>query len=144
MSYTYKYPRPAVTADALVLCSRDGRWYVLLVQRAHPPFEGMWALPGGFMEMEERLEETARRELEEETGIWAGKMEFGGIFDRPDRDPRGRTISAVYITFLKECQEPAAGDDASRARWFPLSDLPPLAFDHREIIDTLLTESKED
>ncbi len=143
MSYTYRYPRPMVTADALVLCSREGEWYILLVQRAHEPFRGMWALPGGFMEMDERLEETARRELEEETGLQAGRMEFAGLFDRPDRDPRGRTITAVYVTTLKECSSPTAGDDASTAQWFPLHDLPPLAFDHEEIIRTVLTTVSE-
>jgi len=138
MSYTYRYPRPALTADTLVLCSRDGEWYLLLIQRGREPFKGRWALPGGFMEEEERLEETARRELKEETGIVAGKMDFAGIFDRPDRDPRGRTVSAVYVTKTEECTEPRAGDDASQAAWHPLSNLPPLAFDHEEIIKKIL------
>ncbi len=138
MSYTYRYPRPALTADTLVLCSRDGEWYLLLIQRGREPFKGRWALPGGFMEEEERLEETARRELKEETGIAAGKMDFAGIFDRPDRDPRGRTVTAVYVTKTEECTAPRAGDDASQAAWHPLNDLPPLAFDHEEIIKKIL------
>ncbi len=138
MSYTYPYPRPAVTADTIVLCSREGEWYLLLIQRAREPYQGRWALPGGFMEEDERLEETARRELQEETGITAGKMEFAGIFDKPGRDPRGRTITAVYVTKTEACDDLQAGDDASKAAWHPLSSLPELAFDHREIIETLL------
>jgi len=143
MSYTYRYPRPAVTADTLVLCSREGEWYLLLIQRAHAPFQGKWALPGGFMEEDERLEETARRELQEETGIVAGKMEFAGIFDKPGRDPRGRTITAVYVTKTEECQDVKGGDDAARAAWHPLEQLPELAFDHREIIETILGERND-
>ena len=142
MSYTYRYPRPAMTADTIVLCSREGEWYVLLIQRAREPFKRKWALPGGFMEENERLEETARRELQEETGIVAGKMEFAGIFDRPDRDPRGRTVTAVYVTKTEECSNPRAGDDASHAAWHPLDKLPPLAFDHEEIINSILGRTK--
>ncbi len=143
MSYTYRYPRPAMTADTIVLCSREGEWYVLLIQRAREPFKGKWALPGGFMEEDERLEETARRELQEETGIVAEKMEFAGIFDRPDRDPRGRTVTAVYVTNTEECSDPHAGDDASHAAWHPLDKLPPLAFDHEEIINSILGRTKD-
>jgi len=96
------------------------------------------------MEIDERLEETARRELQEETGIVAGKMEFAGIFDTPERDPRGRTVTAAYVTRLEECDDLEAGDDAARAAWFPVDDLPELAFDHREIIDTILGTGKGD
>ncbi|MCD6200509.1 MAG: NUDIX hydrolase [Bacteroidales bacterium] len=135
--YTYKYARPAVTADSIVLCEKEGQTFVLLIQRAHDPYQGKWALPGGFMDENERLKDTARRELQEETGIVAGDMTFAGMFDRPDRDPRGRTITAVYLTHLKKCVEPVAGDDAGKARWFPLENLPELAFDHNEIIGTL-------
>ena len=144
MGYTYPYPCPAVTADTLVLCSRDGKWYLLLIRRAREPFKGKWALPGGFMEEEERLEETARRELEEETGIKAGRLEFAGLFDKPGRDPRGRTITAVYVTKTDECVTPQAGDDASMVAWYPLDQLPPLAFDHDEIINNILGSAKDD
>ncbi len=144
MSYTYRYPRPAVTADIVVLCSREGEWYLLLIQRRRDPFKGEWALPGGFMEEEERLEETARRELLEETGIKAGVLEFAGIFDKPGRDPRGRTITAVYVTKTEECITPKAGDDASHATWHPLDKLPPLAFDHKEIINSILGTTNDE
>ncbi len=136
--YTYPYPRPAVTADTLVLCKEKGRTRILLIQRAREPFRGKWALPGGFMEENERLAETARRELMEETGIVAEEMTFAGLYDKPDRDPRGRTITAVYLAHLKNCPEPMAGDDAGRARWFPADNLPPLAFDHQEIVKDIL------
>ncbi len=135
--YSYKYPRPSLTADSIVLCEKEGNTHILLIQRAHEPFRGKWALPGGFMEINERLEQTARRELLEETGIRAGEMKFSGIFDTPDRDPRGRTVTAVYLTYLNQCDEPQAGDDAGNARWFPLDKLPELAFDHKEIVGTL-------
>ncbi|HHJ09278.1 MAG TPA: NUDIX hydrolase [Bacteroidetes bacterium] len=136
--FTYKYPRPSVTADSIVLCKKEGRAFILLIQRAHDPYKGKWALPGGFMDENEQLEDTARRELQEETGIVAGNMTFAGMFDKPDRDPRGRTITAVYLTRLKKCVEPVAGDDAGKARWFPLDNLPELAFDHKEIIRTTI------
>ena len=136
--YTYKYPRPSVTADSLVLCQKEEKTFILLIQRAREPFKGQWALPGGFMEENERLEETARRELQEETGIIVGEMIFSGLYDKPDRDPRGRTITAVYLTRPDHCAKPQAGDDAGKARWFPLDSLPDLAFDHKNIIETLI------
>jgi 8-oxo-dGTP diphosphatase len=94
--YTYDYPRPAVTSDIAVL-RLDQIPEILLIQRKDPPFRQMWALPGGFMEMEETLEETARRELLEETGISAGELIRFDSYDRPGRDPRGRTITQVFV-----------------------------------------------
>jgi len=139
MMFTYKYPRPAVTADSVVICSREGILFILLVRRSNETFKGYWALPGGFMDMDEQLEETARRELQEETGIKPGRMTFAGIFDKPDRDPRGRTVTAVYLMRLSSCdQNIRAGSDAGKVQWFPLDSLPELAFDHRKILTTVL------
>lgn len=137
--FTYKYPRPSLTADSIILCKQEKRTFLLLVQRNNDPFKGYWALPGGFMEINERLENTARRELQEETGIKPGRMTFAGIFDKPDRDPRGRTVTAVYLMRLSSCdQNIRAGSDAGKVQWFPLDSLPELAFDHRKILTTVL------
>ena len=141
MMFTYKYPRPAVTADSVVICSREGILFILLVRRSNEPFKGYWALPGGFMNMDEQLEETARRELKEETGLVAGIMTFAGIFDRPGRDPRGRTITAVFYSKEENCaQNLTAGSDAGETQWFPINNLPTLAFDHKEIIETIIDD----
>jgi 8-oxo-dGTP diphosphatase len=133
--YTYKYPRPALTADCLVVgIGNDGGRFVLLVKRGHEPYEGCWALPGGFMEMEETLEACAQRELAEETGLTvAGHWVELGSFSRVDRDPRGRTVTVAFMAEVEECPV-KGGDDAREARWFPLDQLPPLAFDHDEIV----------
>lgn len=135
--YTYKYPRPAVTADCVIFCTGDdGGHKVLLIRRGNEPFKGMWALPGGFMEMDETLEQCARRELQEETGCkWSGPLTELGSFSRVDRDPRGRTVTVAFMAEMEEMPV-AGGDDAREARWFPLSQLPSLAFDHEEIVQT--------
>ena len=137
MPFTYGYPRPAVAVD-IILLRRGGAPEVLLIERANDPFGGLWALPGGFVEIDEDLPDTARRELREETGI---EIEEGtrlaqlGTFGRTGRDPRGRVISVVYLTSVcRTGSAPKAGDDAARAKWFPMSRLPELAFDHAEII----------
>jgi 8-oxo-dGTP diphosphatase len=107
-----------------------------LIQRAAEPFLGEWALPGGFVQMDEGLEEAARRELEEETGLKAVTLEQLYTFGRPHRDPRGRVITVVYLTlFLDDAPVQIEGrDDATRADWFSIGDLPALAFDHAEIL----------
>ncbi len=132
------YPRPAVTADVVVWSVQRKGPHVLLIQRRHQPYEGCWALPGGFMEIDETLEQTARRELVEETGLYDLLMEPLCPFDAPDRDPRGRVITMAYLALLdaREAHLDAhAGDDAREARWWPVSELPPLAFDHDRIIE---------
>lgn len=135
MTYTYSYPRPAMTADCVVLAKNEGHPRVLLVQRASPPFKGRWALPGGFMNMDELLIDTARRELEEETGLKAEKLTFIGMYDEPGRDPRGRTISAAYLVVPEdEVRGLQAGSDAGKIKWFELHNIPPLAFDHDKIL----------
>jgi 8-oxo-dGTP diphosphatase len=132
--YTYDYPRPAVTVD-VVIVTRERRPRVLLVRRKHEPFAGMWAIPGGFVDMDEPLEAAARRELREETGVEAGRLEQLHTFGDPGRDPRGRTISVVYLARVDADRvRPEAADDAAEVGWHPLSRLPPLAFDHQQIL----------
>jgi 8-oxo-dGTP diphosphatase len=132
-TFTYDYPRPAVCVD-LVLISREASPRVLLIRRGRPPFQGAWALPGGFIEMDETLEESARRELKEETGLTVGKLEFLGIYDEPKRDPRGRVISAAFLAIVSPNLMPQAADDAEGADWFSLRRPPTLAFDHAAIL----------
>ncbi|MEE4178100.1 MAG: NUDIX hydrolase [Bacteroides sp.] len=134
MEYTYAYPRAAITADAVILKEIEEQTMVLLIQRASPPFQGMWALPGGFMDMDETLEECAARETEEETGLKGLDFIQIGAFSAIDRDPRHRTITVAFLARANESHHPKAGSDASNTRWFPLNDLPPLAFDHGKII----------
>ena len=131
------YPRPSVTADVVVWAVRAGSPHVLLIRRRAWPFEGHWALPGGFMEITETLEEAARRELAEETGLTDVVLEPLRPFDRPDRDPRKRVITMAYLALVPgEDTDLAmrAGDDATDVAWWPLAQLPPLAFDHDEVI----------
>ncbi len=136
MKYCYEYPRPAVTADIVVIKTIENQRQVLLIERKHPPFEGMWALPGGFLDMDETLEEAALRELQEETGITGIQLEQFHTFSKVDRDPRHRTITTVFIGFANDVtSKPEAGDDAAKAEWFALDELPPLAFDHEEVME---------
>ncbi len=136
MSYTYEYPRPAVTIDCLLFARQNNAIHVLLIQRDKPPFEGKWAFPGGFVEIDENLEKAAHRELKEETNLEGIELRQLHTFGKVDRDPRGRTISVVYYGFVPDWNTVAkAGSDAREAKWFPLSNLPKLAFDHDEIID---------
>jgi 8-oxo-dGTP diphosphatase len=144
MSYTYKYPRPAITVDALVLARQGEEWQVLLIQRRNKPFQGHWALPGGFVNMDETLEQAAIRELVEETGLRLSIMEQFRVFDAIDRDPRHRTISVVFYSFLQEIPVVTGEDDALAARWWPLSGLPSLAFDHSHIITEFIKVKIQD
>lgn len=134
MNYCYEYPRPAVTADIVILKPVNNRQFILLVERKFPPFEGMWALPGGFLNMDETLEVAALRELEEETGITGVTLEQFHTFSKVNRDPRHRTITTVFIGNADESNVPTAGDDAAKVKWFSLQELPPLAFDHAEVV----------
>lgn len=135
--YTYEYPRPMLTADCMVTNSRGE---VLLVRRGNDPFKGCWALPGGFMEMDETIEHCAVRELEEETHLKVSEKDLRliGVYSAPGRDPRGRTVTAAYAVSGKWIEESGkiavAGDDAAEVRWWPLNALPPLAFDHAQIV----------
>ena len=139
MPYTYEYPRAALTVDCVVFGFDDGELKVLLIERGLPPYTGQWALPGGFVRVDETLDEAARRELEEETGLSGVFLEqlytYGGV----DRDPRERVVSVAWYALVKLADnETRAATDAADARWFPVAALPPLAFDHADILETAL------
>ncbi len=130
-------PRPALTADSVVFAGPAASRRVLLIRRGRPPFEGMWALPGGFLDEYELPEAAARRELAEETGLEIGELpvRLVGVYGERGRDPRGWTVSAVFMADLGETlPEVTGGDDAERAEWHPVDDLPELAFDHARIL----------
>jgi 8-oxo-dGTP diphosphatase len=132
--YTYDYPRPMVTVDVVIVSNED-KPRVLLVRRKHAPFAGKWAIPGGFVDMDEALEDAARRELQEETGVRAGPLEQLYTFGEPGRDPRGRVISVAYLAQVDAAQvQPQAADDAAEVGWHRLQRPPQLAFDHAQIL----------
>ena len=133
-SYVYEYPRPMVTVDAVVFCGDGADRLVALIRRRNEPFAGCWALPGGFVDMDESLETAAARELAEETGLRNVALRQFHAFGDPGRDPRGRNICVAYTGTLCEAVPLHAADDASEAAWFPVAALPPLAFDHDKII----------
>jgi 8-oxo-dGTP diphosphatase len=131
----FRLPRVTMTTDIVIFTIREGDLEVLLIQRGNPPFQGHWALPGGLLEEDEDLDVCARRELEEETGVAGLELEQFHAFGQPGRDPRGRFVTVAYSTLVHPDRlSPKAGDDAANVRWFPLDDLPTLAFDHPEII----------
>lgn len=135
MPYTYTYPRPALTVDCLIFYPYNNQWHILLIQRKNEPFAGQWAFPGGFVDMEETLEQAAARELQEETGLSGISLKQLHTFSEPGRDPRGHTVSVCFYGFTNTNNNQAqAADDARQAEWFPLSALPALAFDHSHII----------
>lgn len=135
LSYTYRYPHPAVTADCVIFGFDGVSLKILLIERGVEPFKGLWALPGGFMKIDEPIEETARRELREETGLTGIYMEQFKVYSSVDRDPRERVITVAFIALVKPADyRLVAGDDASNALWFDETMLPPLAFDHYDII----------
>ncbi len=140
-TYTYQYPKPSVTTDCIITRSLGNKKLVLLIKRKHNPFINNWALPGGFVEIDEGLLDGAKRELEEETGLKGIELSQFKTYGKPNRDPRGRTISVIYYGFMGN-KEPIveAGDDAAEARWFDLEKLPELAFDHKEIIDEFIVD----
>jgi 8-oxo-dGTP diphosphatase len=137
MSYSYEYPRGALTVDTVVFGLDDQDLKVLLIQRDLPPFEGRWALPGGFVHLDESLDDAARRELQEETGVADLYLEQLYTFGAPDRDPRERVVTVAYyalVNLIDHQINPTT--DARDAAWFTLDDLPTLAFDHQTILDT--------
>lgn len=150
--YSYNYPRAALTTDAIIFVKEEKkdnvsdeketilheRTFVLLIQRGRSPFKSKWALPGGFIGMDEILENACKRELWEETGLVVDKMTQFKTYDAIDRDPRHRTISVVYFAELEKRKVVKGGDDAVNAEWFSVSDLPELAFDHGEIISDFI------
>jgi 8-oxo-dGTP diphosphatase len=132
--HTYDYPRPALTVD-VVLATREARPRVLLIKRAKDPFAGRWALPGGFVDENERLIDAAKRELVEETGVQVQDLEQLCAAGDPGRDPRGWTVGVVFFARVNADElKAAAADDAKEVGWFRLDKLPPLAFDHAEIL----------
>jgi len=135
MPYQYDYPRAALTVDCVVF-GRDGDTLkVLLIRRVSAPYADCWALPGGFVEMDETLEQAALRELEEETGLQLTHAEQLRAFDGVNRDPRERVISVAHMAVVNVADHaPKGSDDASEAAWFDLNGLPPLAFDHDEVL----------
>jgi 8-oxo-dGTP diphosphatase len=140
MPFSYEYPRPSLAVDCAVLGFDEGDLKVLLIQRGIEPFKGKWALPGGFVRMDESLDEAARRELAEETGLTNVFLEQLYTFGEIKRDPRGRTISVAYFALVKLGeQQVAASTDAARAAWYPAAKTPALAFDHAKILETALT-----
>ena len=133
MEYTYKYPRPAVTADCVVI-TKEAEPKVLLIQRGIDPYKGCWAFPGGFMNMDETTEQCAIRELEEETGLKISNLHQIGAYSKVDRDPRGRTITVAYLAIVDSPLDVKGQDDAANAAWYPINALPTLAFDHADIM----------
>lgn len=138
--YCYDYPRPAVTTDCIIYDIDDQKGFkILLIKRKNDPYKDMWAFPGGFMEMDESAEECAARELLEETGIEGILLEQIMTATEVDRDPRGRTISIIFMGRVDSTDiSPLAGDDAEAIEWFEIGELPPLAFDHHEILQKWL------
>ena len=133
--YKYKYPRPALSVDVFVHQTRDSIDELLLIVRKKAPFEGCWALPGGFVEEDETLEHAACRELEEETGLVADELRQIKAYSDPNRDPRTRVVSVAFLATVATDAIAKADSDAADARWFPLQQpLPDLAFDHDQII----------
>lgn len=140
MSFTYKYDRPALTVDCVVFGYAAGTLEILLIRRNLAPYQGCWALPGGFFDTkDDTIDAAARRELLEETGIKNLYLEQLQTFGDRGRDPRERVVSVAYLALVKRSDhQPQAGDDAAEARWTPRDALPPLAFDHDQIITTAL------
>lgn len=142
MSYCYEYPRPSVTVDVVAFSFQDEALSVLLIKRRAAPFKGAWALPGGFVEMGEGLEEAARREVCEETGMEVRYLEQLHTFGDVERDPRGRVISVAYLALVRPNRVAlCAGSDATQARWVPihlLDEHRKLAFDHDQIFELAL------
>ncbi|MBE6253886.1 MAG: NUDIX hydrolase [Bacteroidales bacterium] len=142
--YTYQYPHPAVTTDCVIFGYdiKEGL-SVLLVKRGLEPFKGRWAFPGGFLKMDEDADTCAKRELKEETGLETDSVRQFGTFSAVERDPRERVITIAYMALVRK-EEVKGGDDASEAAWFPVSAIPPLAFDHDHILRIALERLKED
>ena len=131
--YAYDYPRPAVTADCVVMTNEPFP-KVLLIQRGGDPYKGSWAFPGGFMNMDETIEQCVIRELEEETNLKVKDISLIGVYSKVDRDPRGRTITMAYLAIVDSPETVIGQDDAAKAEWFPINNLPKLAFDHSDIM----------
>lgn len=142
LNYHYKYPHPAVTTDCVIFGFDGVSIKVLLIQRGIEPYKGDWAFPGGFMKIDETAEESAMRELEEETGLKDANVEQFYTFSDVDRDPRERVITIAYYALVKMA-EVKSGDDAAKAHWFSYNEIPSLAFDHDRILRKAISTLKE-
>ena len=140
--FCYKYPHPAVTTDCVILGYDGNSLQVLLIERGREPYKGCWAFPGGFLNPDESAEEGALRELKEETGLNKAYIEQFHAYTMPDRDPRERVITIAYYALVR-VQEVCGGDDAARARWFPIEEVPQLAFDHDRILQDAMRQLRE-
>ncbi len=141
-NYCYKYPHPSVTTDCVIFGFDGTQLQVLLIERGIEPYKGKWAFPGGFLNMDESAEEGALRELQEETGLTGAYIEQFHTFTEPNRDPRERVITIAFYALVR-IQEVKGGDDAARAKWFALDEVPQLAFDHDMILRTALARLRE-
>lgn len=144
LSYTYEYPRPALTVDVVVFGLDAADLKVLLIERGVEPHAGAWAIPGGFVNIDEDIEDAARRELHEETGLSDVYIEHLGVFGTPGRDTRGRVVSVAYTALVQLSDHTLRAEtDARDARWFPVKSPPPLAFDHDEMLAAAHVRLKE-
>lgn len=142
--YTYDWPRAMVSCDALVFAVTESKTHVLLIKRGHYPFKGQWAIPGGYIEMEEELHNTAVRELEEETGLIGVELKQLITMGTIGRDPRGRMITVVFWGITDKTLDVKGGDDAAEAKWFDIEYLPKnLAFDHEQVLEMAIKKLKK-
>jgi 8-oxo-dGTP diphosphatase len=145
MAFTYEFPRPALTVDCVVFGLGEAGLEVLLIRRRNAPFAGCWALPGGFVDVDETVEDAAKRELEEETGVRDVYLEQLHVFSAVRRDPRERVVSVAFYALVKSRDHAAEGaSDADEAAWFPVAELPKLAFDHADIFALALARLRRD
>lgn len=142
MAYTYEYPRPALTVDAVLFRKRNKVWEILLIKRKNEPFKGKWALPGGFVDMDESLEQAIIREVKEETSLENIDLWQLHAFSKLGRDPRGHTVTVVFWGIAHNDASAEAGDDAAETSWFNISELPELAFDHNEVTGMAIEKLK--
>jgi 8-oxo-dGTP diphosphatase len=141
--YVYQWPRPMLTIDAAVFSTASTEPQLLLIKRGRQPNKGLWALPGGFLELDEELIDGAKRELKEETSITGIELKQMHTFGNIGRDPRGRLITVVFMGVIDEHKQPAAGDDAELAEWFDIDELPQMAFDHKIVADMAIKKFSE-
>lgn len=140
--FCYKYPHPSVTTDCVIFGFDGMKLKVLLIERGAEPYKGEWAFPGGFVKMDETVEEGAKRELKEETNLEPDYIEQFHCFSDVNRDPRERVISIAFLALVKTA-EVQGGDDAAQAKWFALDEVPSLAFDHESILRMAMSKLRE-
>lgn len=141
-SYCYPYPRAALTVDAVIIRKEGIESKILLIKRKYPPYEGTWALPGGFVDMDESLEQAVEREILEETSLKALLFTQFRTYGNPDRDPRHRTVTVVYYAYASPHAFANAADDAAELAWFAADQIPATAFDHNQILQDIIHHLK--